>query len=343
MGDRHRSRIEEAHGAGGKLNMNIDSVRLLDGEKAALRAVEEVKGGGHTGAMTGGIVATAIVFWPAAPFFLFMHGKDITVPKGTEITAYVNGNFPIDTAKFQSTGQTVRESAANTTSAVIPGSATSNNAAMLDISSTPPDADIEIDGAFGGNTPSSLGVGPGEHTIRVSKKGYTPWERKIRSSSGTVHIVADLELSATPTAAPAISPAEPTIAVSPQTSATASQPAPTVPHPASSPAPQLRPAVMTSTEAQPASTAHKEESVTASSASSEAPVTVAEGSVSITSNPDDAEVFIDSIGRGHTPAVLKLKPGKHKVQLVADGYKDWVGEIEVKSGSVVTVTGKLDK
>jgi len=74
---------------GGKLNVNIDSVRLLTGEKAALRAVKEVKGGGHTGAMTGGIVATGIVFFPAAPFFLFMHGKDITIPKGTEITAYL--------------------------------------------------------------------------------------------------------------------------------------------------------------------------------------------------------------------------------------------------------------
>jgi len=87
---------------GGKLNVNIDSVRLLTGEKAALRAVKEVKGGGHTGAMTGGIVATGIVFFPAAPFFLFMHGKDITIAKGTEITAYVNGDMQLNRAKFQS-------------------------------------------------------------------------------------------------------------------------------------------------------------------------------------------------------------------------------------------------
>src|ERR1700746_4076843 len=40
-------------GRGGKLNMNIDSVRLVDGEKIALRAVKEGKGGGPTGAMTG--------------------------------------------------------------------------------------------------------------------------------------------------------------------------------------------------------------------------------------------------------------------------------------------------
>ena len=74
-------------GKGGKLDINIDYVRLADGEKAALRAVKAMKGSGHTGAMTGAIVATSLVFFPAAPLFLFMHGKDITIPKGTEITA----------------------------------------------------------------------------------------------------------------------------------------------------------------------------------------------------------------------------------------------------------------
>ena len=86
---------------GGKLNVNIDDVRLADGEKIPLRAVKEMKGGGHTGAMTGAIVGTAIVFFPAAPLFLFMHGKDITIPKGTEITAYINGDIPLDPARFQ--------------------------------------------------------------------------------------------------------------------------------------------------------------------------------------------------------------------------------------------------
>src|SRR5947208_13966867 len=86
---------------GGKLNVNIDSVRLADGEKVPLRALKDVKGGGHQGAMTGAMVATGIVFFPAAPLFLFMHGKDITIPKGTEITAYVSGDTHLDQAKFQ--------------------------------------------------------------------------------------------------------------------------------------------------------------------------------------------------------------------------------------------------
>lgn len=78
---------------GGKLNMNIDYVRLPGGDKLPLRGVQDAKGGGHTGAMTGAIVATSIVFFPAAPFFLFMHGKDITIPKGHEITVYTNSDY----------------------------------------------------------------------------------------------------------------------------------------------------------------------------------------------------------------------------------------------------------
>ena len=66
---------------GGKLDVNIDSVRLSNGQKVALRAVKNVKGGSHTGAMTGAMVATGIVFFPAAPLFLFKRGKDITINK----------------------------------------------------------------------------------------------------------------------------------------------------------------------------------------------------------------------------------------------------------------------
>ena len=142
---------------GGKLDMNIDSVRLIDGEKVALRAVKEVKGGGHTGAMTGAMVGTAIVFFPAAPLFLFMHGKDITIPKGTEITAYVNGNFPIDPTKFQP------KTATNTVQAN----------SKLAISSVPDGADIEVDGSFVGNTPSVIELASGDHSVLVKKPGYS--------------------------------------------------------------------------------------------------------------------------------------------------------------------------
>lgn len=83
---------KKSMGRAGKLTMNIDYVKLFNGDRAALRGVKDAKGGSHTGAMTGAMVATAIVFFPAAPLFLFIHGKDITIPKGTEATVFVNGN-----------------------------------------------------------------------------------------------------------------------------------------------------------------------------------------------------------------------------------------------------------
>ena len=78
---------------GGKLSLNIDYVTLPSNEKISLRGVQNLKGGGHTGAMTGGIVATAILVWPAAPFFLFMHGKDVSIPEGHEVTVYTNTDY----------------------------------------------------------------------------------------------------------------------------------------------------------------------------------------------------------------------------------------------------------
>lgn len=92
-------------GKAGKLNVNIDHLRLLSGERVALRAVKNVQGNGSGGKMTGAIVATSLVFWPAAPFFLMMRGKDITIPKGTEITAYVNGDVRMDPNRFMAQQQ----------------------------------------------------------------------------------------------------------------------------------------------------------------------------------------------------------------------------------------------
>jgi len=44
-----------------------------------------------------------------------------------------------------------------------------------------------------------------------------------------------------------------------------------------------------------------------------------DGTASVTSTPAGAEIFVDSVGRGHTPHLLKLKPGKHQVQIVLEG------------------------
>jgi hypothetical protein len=169
---------------GGKLNVNIDAVKLANGERAGLRAVKENKGGGHVGAMTGAMVATGLVFFPAAPLFLFMHGKDITVPKGTEITAYINADTPYNVPVSEPSASSPTPQAATPASAEV------------EVVSTPDAADIEVDGAFSGNTPSKISLASGDHTITVKKAGYQVWERKVHLSSGHITLKADLQAAA---------------------------------------------------------------------------------------------------------------------------------------------------
>jgi hypothetical protein len=165
---------------GGKLEIVMDSVRLVDGQKAALRAVKEAKGGGHTGGMTIGIVAAAVVFWPAAPLFLLMHGKDITFPKGTDVPTFINGDMKLDPAKFQQ--------AQGGSTQPFGGGAASN----LAISSTPVGADIFLDQNFMGNTPSTVSAQPGKHSISVRKAGFQDWVREMNLSGGTITLNAEL-------------------------------------------------------------------------------------------------------------------------------------------------------
>jgi hypothetical protein len=189
---------------GGKLDITIDYVRLTNDDKAALRGVKETSGGGHTGAMTGAIVATSLVVWPAAPFFLFMHGKDTTIPKGTEITAYVNGEI-----KLKSTAMTTQAAAPLARinpSNMNPESLRKNepqplasNTITIRFTSVPASAEVDVDGEYWGSTPTAelKRMAAGTHTIIVEKIGYQHWERKITLAPGDDRTVnAELEPNA---------------------------------------------------------------------------------------------------------------------------------------------------
>jgi len=57
----------------------------------------------------------------------------------------------------------------------------------------PPSADIEIDGVFVGNTPSTVSVALGSHQIAVKQKGFTDWIKTLNVTGGVVHLNARLE------------------------------------------------------------------------------------------------------------------------------------------------------
>jgi len=71
-------------------------------------------------------------------------------------------------------------------------SQTSNNG-RISVASTPPNADIEVDGTFVGNTPSVVELTTGEHEITIKKSGYHAWQRKMKILSGSINVTAELE------------------------------------------------------------------------------------------------------------------------------------------------------
>jgi hypothetical protein len=69
--------------------------------------------------------------------------------------------------------------------------------ASVQLDSSPPGADIELDGNFVGNTPSDVQVAEGSHTVIVKKAGFKDWQRALKVSGGSsVHLNAELEKAA---------------------------------------------------------------------------------------------------------------------------------------------------
>ena len=183
------ARPKRRFGRSGKLNVNIDYVRLASGDKAPLRAVKGGSGGSRTGVMTTAIVASAILFFPAAPLFLFMKGKNIIIPKGTEITAYIAADTPINPAALARQAEV-----AGTAPSAQPDAPATDSAVV--VKSNPEGAEITVDGKFMGTTQSTLRLPAGEHAVKIEKSGYKEWTRTVMlSAGGDITIDATLEKS----------------------------------------------------------------------------------------------------------------------------------------------------
>ena len=85
-------------GMGGNLIIKLDSVELTTGESVSLVARKEFKGKSHTIRMGVAMAITAAIYLPAAPAFIMSRGRDSTVLKGTELTAYTRSDSSVEIA-----------------------------------------------------------------------------------------------------------------------------------------------------------------------------------------------------------------------------------------------------
>ncbi len=66
------------------------------------------------------------------------------------------------------------------------------------------------------------------------------------------------------------------------------------------------------------------------------------GTVTLTSEPDGAEIFVDDKFHGNTPATLKLAAGSHAIVLKFPGHADWHRTLEVLKSSKTSLKASLD-
>lgn len=173
-------------GRTGKLDFSVDRVVAADGNSIPLRySVNRKEGGSHAtrnGILTAG---AAVVFWPAAPVFLLMKGKDVTVNKGMVVEVFTDQKYGFE-PKAQPAPAPAPPASPSTmllASSSTPAPA-SGQMTTVKITSEPAGAEIEVDGAFVGSTPAMLQLTPGMHNITV-RKGALQWRRALQVLPGS--------------------------------------------------------------------------------------------------------------------------------------------------------------
>ena len=65
--------------------------------------------------------------------------------------------------------------------------------------------------------------------------------------------------------------------------------------------------------------------------------------VSISSEPDAGDIYLEGTFVGSTPTTLELPAGTYKVTVKLPGYQDWQREVRVLAGSEVNLRARLEK
>lgn len=209
-------------------------------------------------------------------------------------------------------GQTIRVYAKLNTASSSP----SGGRASLSVTSNPSNADVYVDNMnlMRGQTPIKIDrLGKGTHSVRVAKAGYREYRTRVSLREGrTLPIFARLRTatgSPSPTPSPSASPSpDPSSSLSPSPSPTATA-TPTI-----SPSPSASPS----------------------------PTAPTRGSISVTSQPSDADVFVDYSPKGKTPRTIPdIRPGRHLVKVTKAEYVDFSQDVYVSAGETAAVDAVL--
>jgi hypothetical protein len=160
------------NGHGGWIDINLESVTLADGQRVPIRASKNKPMRDDQAT----IVSNS--------------GQDASIAQGTDVIAYINGNQPLDLTRLRAAGGPTTE---------------------VKITSTPPNAEITVDGRLAGSTPYTLHVTSGDHVVVLRMVGFQPWQRKIHVAGEPVAVDVPLAKQDGTETMPASKPTEPSL------------------------------------------------------------------------------------------------------------------------------------
>ncbi len=154
---------------GGWIDIDLDSVTLSDGERVPIRASKQRPVRNDQ----SNIVSS--------------QAQDASISQGADLTAFVNGSQQIDLTRLR---------------------AVSGPTTTIKLTSTPPNAEVTLDGRLAGSTPSSLRVSSGDHVLVVRMAGFQAWQKKIHVDAEPVALDVALLKQDGSEPAPVSKPAE---------------------------------------------------------------------------------------------------------------------------------------
>jgi len=210
--------------------------------------------------------------------------------------------------------------------------------------SSPSGAQVIVDGTYNGITPMTLTLYPGNHNIAIKLPGYNDWSTTVYVTAGssqtinpslTPAIFGSISIGSAPAGASVFMDSAYQGITNPSGGLTLNN-VPSGSHILKVTASGYNdwietvyvkpntntyvPVVMTRIGPNPT------------------PVPAA-GTINIVSTPPGAEILIDNIFRGYTPATItEIDPGQHQILLTYTGYTDYSGTVTVVSGQTTPLT-----
>jgi len=212
---------------GNKLTVTADAITLdfKDGQKLVIlpKSVTSLSYGQEAHRRVGTMVALAILIAPVALFGLFhktrLHyiGIQYSTPETKNAGILLQGDkdnyramlvalqgvtgAPVSVGdkerEFIPVGVTTtvaKESEESKGGTNAPAAKAAEATGTVNVLSNPDGADVFADGQFVGNSPATLKLSPGKHTVTVKLSGYKEWTREISTEAGSeAHLTAALE------------------------------------------------------------------------------------------------------------------------------------------------------